>query len=111
MAGHQLAVEFRHQSWFDTDSNQKSTLDFERELGVMHVIVDGPQGYKNSVPTVSAHTSEDLAVLRLHGRNDATWDSKGLSVASDPYNYDCSDEELAGLTPAIIEMAKKVKVM
>jgi uncharacterized protein YecE (DUF72 family) len=111
MAGHRLAVEFRHQSWFDTEANKASTLDFERELGVAHVVVDGPQGFKNSVPTIWEHTTDELAVLRLHGRNDATWDQKGLSAASDRFNYDYSDEELAGLTPAIIEMAKTVKVV
>jgi uncharacterized protein YecE (DUF72 family) len=111
MAGHLLAVEFRHQSWFERPEVVKSTLDFERELGVVHVVVDGPQGFKNSVPTVWEHTSDELAILRLHGRNDATWDQKGLGAASDRFNYDYSEEELAGLTPAIIEMARKVKVV
>lgn len=63
------------------------------------------------MPTVWEHTTDELAVLRLHGRNDATWDQKGLSAASDRFNYDYSDEELAGLTPAITEMARKVQTV
>ncbi|MDB5848274.1 MAG: hypothetical protein JWP29_2026 [Rhodoferax sp.] len=96
MAGHLLAVEFRHQSWFERAEVVKSTLDFERELGVVHVVVDGPQGFRNSVPTVWEQTSDELAILRLPGRNDATWGQKWLSAASDRFNYDYSEEELAG---------------
>ena len=49
MEGFLVAVEFRNKSWFD-GANAAKTLAFERELGVVHTIVDGPQGFANSVP-------------------------------------------------------------
>jgi uncharacterized protein YecE (DUF72 family) len=46
MAGHQLAVEFRNQTWFDA-RHVADTLAWERELGIVHVVVDEPQGVGN----------------------------------------------------------------
>ena len=93
MAGHTLSVEFRHQSWF-TQAQAEPTLAFERELGVVHTVVDGPQGFTNSVPAVWAVTHPEFALLRLHGRNTGTWNVKGATAASDRFNYDYPDQEL-----------------
>ena len=76
MEGFLVAVEFRNKSWFD-GANAAKTLAFERELGVVHTIVDGPQGFANSVPDVWEVTHPDLALVRLHGRNYETWNHKG----------------------------------
>ena len=38
-------------------------------------MVDGPQGFKSSVPPIVATTSPELAVVRFHGRRTATWES------------------------------------
>ena len=100
MAGHHLSVEFRNISWFN-DKHRYGTLAFERELGVTHTIVDGPQGFTNSVPSVWEATNPGLAILRLHGRNHETWDIKGSTAASDRFNYDYADAELAALVPII----------
>lgn len=43
MAAAQLAVEFRNMTWLD-EAHQATTLDFERQLGVAHVVVDGAPG-------------------------------------------------------------------
>lgn len=110
MAGQQVAVEFRNESWFRQEAAQ-STLDFERELGVAHVVVDGPRGFSNSVPPVWAQTTPALALLRLHGRNQEAWNRKGVGAASDRFNYDYSDAELAGLVPAIEALAQKVQLL
>ena len=96
MAGHTLSVEFRHQSWF-TPAQAEPTLAFERELGVVHTVVDGPQGFTNSVPAVWAVTHPEFALLRLHGRNTGTWNVKGATAASDRFNYDYPDQELSEL--------------
>jgi uncharacterized protein YecE (DUF72 family) len=40
------AVEFRNASWW-TERNRASTLAFEREHGLVNVVVDGPQGVGN----------------------------------------------------------------
>jgi uncharacterized protein YecE (DUF72 family) len=106
MAGHTVSVEFRHQSWF-ADAHAQSTLAFERELGVVHTVVDAPQGFSNSVPLVWEATHPAFSLLRLHGRNAQTWDVKGTTAASDRFNYDYSGAELADLARHIAPLAKK----
>jgi uncharacterized protein YecE (DUF72 family) len=105
MEGHTLSVEFRNSAWFEDEQRTESTLAFERELGVVHTVVDAPQGFRNSVPQVWAATHPRFAYVRLHGRNAATWDVKGTTAASDRFNYDYPADELAGLVPQIGELA------
>jgi uncharacterized protein YecE (DUF72 family) len=105
MEGHLLSVEFRNQTWFAGD-NAGKTLAFERELGVVHTIVDGPQGFANCVPCVWEATNPDLALVRLHGRNQATWNVKSVASSS-RFDYWYSQEELAGIVPDIRKIATK----
>ena len=106
LAGYHLAIEFRHRSWFGDDATD-DTLAFERAHDLSHVIVDEPQGFENSIPTVWAVTSPKLALLRLHGRNAATWNIGG-EAASDRFNYDYSDAELGALVAPLRETASQV---
>jgi uncharacterized protein YecE (DUF72 family) len=101
MGAHTVSVEFRHQSWFDNDAHRASTLDFERELGAAHTIVDGPQGFVNSVPMLWEVTHPVFALVRLHGRNAQTWNVQGTTSASERFNYDYSDNELGELASRI----------
>ena len=113
MQGHRLAAEFRNKSWFDGDNADK-TLDFQRRLGLVHTIVDGPQGFGNSVPCIWEVTNPQLAILRLHGRNRETWNKKGLQASSSRFDYWYSNDELAALVPevkAVAERAGKVQVL
>jgi uncharacterized protein YecE (DUF72 family) len=106
VSGYTLSVEFRHQTWFN-DVHREYTLRFEREHGLVHTVVDAPQGFAN---TVAAHwevTHPRLALVRLHGRNTATWNLKS-DVASDRFNYDYSDTELAELAESINDLAGRV---
>ena len=105
MAGHTLSVEFRHQSWF-ADANAEPTIAFERELGVVHTVVDGPQGFTNSVPAVWAVAHPGVALLRLHGRNTGTWNVKGATAASDRFNYDYPEEELGELAGQVRRLSQ-----
>ena len=107
MTDYPVAVEFRHSSWFAA-ANQVETLALQRDLGVTHTIVDGPQGFSNSVPSVWEATNEELAIVRLHGRNHETWNIQS-TTAADRFNYDYSREELAQLVPQIRAVAKRVK--
>jgi uncharacterized protein YecE (DUF72 family) len=107
MEGYLLAVEFRNKSWFD-GANAAKTIAFERELGVAHTIVDGPQGFANSVPAVWEVTHPELALVRLHGRNKETWNHKG-DASSSRFNYWYSGEELAALKPEILRVASKAR--
>jgi len=103
MAGHQLAVEFRNQTWFD-ERHAIDTLAWERELGVVHVVVDEPQGVGNYAQGVWEVTQPALAIVRLHGRNAQTWNAKGLGASSDRFNYEYTDDELADLASRILAL-------
>ena len=105
-SGYTLSVEFRHQTWFN-DVHRDCTLRFEREYGLVHTVVDEPQGFANCVAAHWDVTHPRLALVRLHGRNAATWNSKS-AVASDRFNYDYSNSELAVLAASISELACRV---
>jgi uncharacterized protein YecE (DUF72 family) len=100
MAGHLLAAEFRHQSWF-AGEHTDWTLDWERGLGLVHTVVDSPQGFANCVPCVWEVTNPQLALLRLHGRNQESWNQKGLAASSGRFDYWYSQHELAAMVPEI----------
>lgn len=82
---HTLSVEFRHQSWF-SERHRQRTLAFERELGLVHTVLDSPLGFANTVPPEWEITHPRLAVVRLHGRNADTWNAKGLASAAERFN-------------------------
>ena len=108
MDGFPVSVEFRHQSWW-TPACRDDTLAWQRALGVTHVVVDGPQGFSNSVPQVWATTTAQLAIFRLHGRNTATWNVRGQTAASDRFNYDYGEAELASFVPDLRALAQQVE--
>ncbi|MEO5670654.1 MAG: DUF72 domain-containing protein [Ramlibacter sp.] len=106
---HTLAVEFRNKSWFD-GANLDKTIALERELGVVHTVVDEPQGFANCVPCVWEATHPKLALVRLHGRNRDTWNIKA-SASSSRFNYWYSQDELAAMVPEIRHMATLADVV
>ena len=106
MQGFKLAVEFRNETWF-YERNRSRTLDFERQHGIAHVVVDEPQGFASSIPGIWEATSPELAVVRLHGRNRETWEKRGLAAASERFNYLYSGEELDELAKPITTLAEK----
>jgi uncharacterized protein YecE (DUF72 family) len=105
--GHRLAVEFRNAAWLAPDRRDR-TFAMLRDLSASYVCVDEPQGFASSVPPVTAVTA-DVAVVRLHGRNAATWEAKGLASSADRFNYVYSDEELDEWTPRIRELARDAR--
>ncbi|MGH8850443.1 MAG: DUF72 domain-containing protein [Casimicrobiaceae bacterium] len=102
--GYQLSVEFRNTTWFE-GRRRDATLDFERERGLVNVIVDEPQGTANCVPAVWEVTQPALSVVRLHGRNRETWNRKGLGSSSDRFNYDYDTGELTELAGKVAAIA------
>ena len=56
--GLKVAVEFRNATWFN-EKNAERTLRFLTDEGIPLVMVDGPQGFKSSIPPVVAATSPD----------------------------------------------------
>jgi uncharacterized protein YecE (DUF72 family) len=107
LAGFQLAVEFRNRAWFEGDRPGR-VWEFEREHGLAHVVVDEPQGFSSSIPTLWEATCPGVAVVRMHGRNRDTWEAKGLRSSGDRFNYLYGAEELHGLAGAVRELSQRV---
>lgn len=108
MQGHLLAAEFRHRRWFD-GAALEDTLAFERGLGLVHTIVDCPQGFATSVPCAWDVTNPQLALVRLHGRNRATWNITHAKSSSSRFDYWYSAAELDAMVPEIEHLATQAK--
>jgi uncharacterized protein YecE (DUF72 family) len=104
MKDYTVSVEFRNKTWFD-DAHLGATLAFERELGVVHTVIDGPQGFHNSVPPIWESTHIQYSLVRLHGRNHETWNIKGATLASERFNYDYPDGELGDIAAKVERLA------
>ncbi|CAN5913408.1 hypothetical protein BH11GEM2_BH11GEM2_21390 [soil metagenome] len=98
------AVEFRHASWVTEGSRRERTLGICRDHDLAFVMVDAPPGFETSMPAMTAVTSDRLAVVRMHGRRTATWESP-VSVVSERYRYLYDSAELAAWVPRIIDVA------
>jgi uncharacterized protein YecE (DUF72 family) len=100
LAGIPATVELRNRLWFNSAKSTGWTLDLLRELGLTHVVVDGPQGLESSVPPVAAVTTPSLAMVRLHGRRTATWEAAKVPTV-ERYRYLYSPAELDATMPLI----------
>ncbi len=96
-----VCVEFRNKTWMAPD-NQAETLDFLASYAIPYVCVDMPQGFTSSIPPVTAATSNDLAVVRFHGHNDAEWESGSVQRR---FAYLYSEQELKTWVPKLEELA------
>ena len=113
MPGFQLAIEFRNRTWL-APGRAADVMAFEREHGLAHVVVDEPQGFASSVPTLWEVTCPDIAVVRLHGRNAETWERKGLQSSGARFNYLYGQDELktlAGEVRSLSGRARRVHVL
>lgn len=109
MHGDAVAIEFRQISWLN-DRHRGATLDFERNRNLIHVVTDAPRGFASSTPTVWEATHPDLAIVRLHGRNAATW-QKATRTAAERFDYLYSDEELRGFVEPVTALASRTKAV
>jgi uncharacterized protein YecE (DUF72 family) len=105
-----ISTEFRLAKWFD-EERREATLQFERQHGFVHVVLDMPQGFANSIPPIWAVTNPKLAIVRFHGRNAETWDVKGQTAASNRFNYDYPDDELSTFVPRMRSLAEEVELV
>ena len=108
MEGYPIAAEFRNKSWLD-ERHRNATLKFERENSIVHVVVDAPLDVSNRAHTVWQVTNPALAIVRLHGRNAATWNIKGAVSSAQRFNYDYSEQELTALAEDIQALAEQVE--
>jgi uncharacterized protein YecE (DUF72 family) len=104
-----VAIEFRHRSWYDAD-NFPQAEDLLRELGAVWVAVDEPQHGRATAPPVAVNTNPKLAIVRFHGRNEATW-YKHTGSSRDRFDYDYSSAELAEWRPKIEAMEEAAQTI
>jgi uncharacterized protein YecE (DUF72 family) len=107
--GCRVAVEMRNATWM-SDKNRRRTLDLMRDAGLVYTCVDEPQGFVSSIPPVAAATSDDLALVRFHGRSESRW-TKKTPTAADRFRYRYSVAELAEWVPKIRRLANEAKTV
>ena len=106
--GLQPAVEFRNATWFN-EKNLERTLRFLEDERIPLVMVDGPQGFKSSVPPIVATTHPDLAIVRFHGRRTATWEAMGGLPTVERFRYLYDAGELTDWVPRIRDASAQVR--
>jgi uncharacterized protein YecE (DUF72 family) len=108
MEGFHVAIEARNKTWFDA-KHCRGALDFEEAHHLVNVVVDEPQGFANSVPPVWEVTDPHLAIVRLHGRNAATWNDASVPSAAERFGYLYDDRELSALAAPIRGLADRAE--
>lgn len=111
LSPHRLAIELRNRNWVD-EERVPDTLAWFDEQGAAFVCVDAPRADELSImPPIDAVTRDDLAYVRIHGR-DAEAYTKGKTVA-ERFGWIYSDaelEEIAGRAHDLAEEAGEVHV-
>jgi uncharacterized protein YecE (DUF72 family) len=110
---HRVAIELRHRGWV-SERNRDETFSWFSERNAAFVNVDAPPG--DHVPImpsdIDAVTTDDLAYLRIHGRNEQGY-LTGKTVA-ERFGWRYEDEELeeiADRTRTLAEQAGEVHVL
>jgi uncharacterized protein YecE (DUF72 family) len=110
-APRRLAVELRNRRWVD-DERIADTMGWFSDQDVAFVCVDAPPGDATPImPPVDAVTRDDLAYLRIHGRDTQGY-LNGKSVA-ERFGWIYGDdelEEIAGRARGMAEQAEEVHV-
>jgi uncharacterized protein YecE (DUF72 family) len=112
LAPHALAIELRNRNWVE-EERLEETLAWFSENGAAYVGVDAPPGDNFQImPPTDAVTRDDLAYLRIHGRNTDGYLS-GRSVA-ERFGWRYTDDELEEIgdrARTLAEQAGQVHVM
>ena len=103
------SVEFRNATWFN-EKNIERTMRFLGDRAIPIVMVDGPQGFKSSVPPIVATTSPDLALIRFHGRRTETWEKQNIKTV-ERFRYLYENDELQDWASKVREAAAQSKDM
>ncbi|MBW3556412.1 MAG: DUF72 domain-containing protein [Actinobacteria bacterium] len=101
LADFPVYVELRSPRWWAGEDDQRRTLDLLRAHDLAHVVVDAPPA--SGLPAVVEATA-DLAVVRFHGRNGATWNKRNISAA-ERFDYLYDERELGEWVPRLRELA------
>jgi uncharacterized protein YecE (DUF72 family) len=104
LAPRPVAVEFRHRGWV-REKRADETFAWLSEHDAAFVAVDAPPGdHVPIMPPVDAVTRDDLAYMRMHGRNTEGY-LKGKSVA-ERFGWEYTDEELEEIKQRAERMAE-----
>ena len=106
LGGLRSAVEFRHRSWLSGRMASR-TPEFLREHDIPMVVVDAPPGMKSSLPSTPVVTSSQLAVVRLHGRREETWEERN-EIVSERYRYLYDESELVEWVEPVLDVSADV---
>ena len=101
LGGYRACVEFRAPGWLE-DKERDRTLGLLRDHGLALVVVDAPPSAHLS--PVVAVTTDDLAVVRFHGREDSTWRAR-TSSAAERFRYLYDRDELGGWLPRLAQLS------
>lgn len=89
MPGDQLAIEFRHASWFGEQLGH--TLEFLAQRRLTLVCFDAPDA--PSIPKPPFTATADIAYVRFHGHNRQAWFQR-TTTAAERFKYLYSQDEL-----------------
>jgi uncharacterized protein YecE (DUF72 family) len=104
VAPRRLAIELRNRRWVD-DERVPETLAWFSEQEVAFVCVDAPPGNATPImPPIDATTRDDLAYVRIHGRNVDGY-LHGKSVA-ERFGWIYGDEELEEVATRVHGLAE-----
>lgn len=101
------AVEFRNPAWVEGRMAAR-TLALLEKLQLTYVVVDAPPGTTSSMPALTAVTTPNLSIVRLHGRRTDAWEAKH-AIVSERYRYLYDRHQLAEWTERIGGIADLLK--
>jgi len=104
LPGVDVCVEFRSPRWLGDAEDRDRTLGLLRDLGLALVVLDAPKA--SGLRTVIEATSPRLAVVRFHGRADATWKTTSGSAA-ERFKYLYDRRQLRAWVPRIASLAER----
>jgi len=104
---YQVGVEFRHRSWWTQETRQE-TLSWLTSQRAVNVVCDEPQIGMGTIPFVPEVTNKKFVIMRLHGRNAATWYQTGLTSSQQRFDYRYTKDELIELLPSVRQWAQEV---
>jgi uncharacterized protein YecE (DUF72 family) len=98
-----MLVEPRHRSWF-ADDVRVELLRWLEQQRMSWVTVDAPKVDAANVPATLVAATSELAYVRFHGRNAATWNVRGGSAAQ-RFDYLYGEDELREWVQPLRELA------
>jgi uncharacterized protein YecE (DUF72 family) len=98
-----MLFEPRHRSWF-ADDVRDELLRWLEERRIAWVVVDAPKVEAGNVPETMVAATTPVSYVRFHGRNAATWNSRGGGAAQ-RFDHLYGEDELREWVAPMRELA------